>query len=216
MEFITHLIDLFLHLDVHLHELTLEYGTWTYAILFIVIFCETGLVVTPFLPGDSLLFAAGSLAALGSLDPHLLVFLLVLAGILGDSVNYTVGYRIGPKIFHKENVRFLNKAYLEKAHAFYERHGGKTIIIARFIPIIRTFAPFVAGVGKMTYAKFLLYNVTGAVVWVAGFVYTGYYFGNLPFVKKNFSLVIIAIIILSVTPPVIEFIRSRMRRTAAE
>ncbi len=216
MEFITHLIDLFLHLDVHLHELTLEYGTWTYAILFIVIFCETGLVVTPFLPGDSLLFAAGSLAALGSLDPHLLVFLLVLAGILGDSVNYTVGYRIGPKIFHKENVRFLNKAYLEKAHAFYERHGGKTIIIARFIPIIRTFAPFVAGIGKMTYAKFLLYNVTGAVVWVAGFVYTGYYFGNLPFVKKNFSLVIIAIIILSVTPPVIEFIRSRMRRTAAE
>lgn len=216
MEFITHLIDLFLHLDVHLHELTLEYGTWTYAILFIVIFCETGLVVTPFLPGDSLLFAAGSLAALGSLDPHLLVFLLVLAGILGDSVNYTVGYRIGPKIFHKENVRFLNKAYLEKAHAFYERHGGKTIIFARFIPIIRTFAPFVAGIGKMTYAKFLLYNVTGAVVWVAGFVYTGYYFGNLPFVKKNFSLVIIAIIILSVTPPVIEFIRSRMRRTAAE
>jgi len=214
MEFLKQLIDIFLHLDVHLNELIIAYGTWTYVILFVVIFCETGLVATPFLPGDSLLFAAGSFAALGSFDPHLLFVLLTIAGILGDTVNYWIGVRVGPKIFHKENVRFLNRTYLEKAHAFYEKHGGKTIIFARFIPIIRTFAPFVAGIGKMTYAKFISYNVIGAVVWVASFVYGGYFFGNMPFVKKNFSLVIVAIIILSITPPVIEYLRHRFRRPA--
>jgi len=214
MEFLQQVIDIFLHLDVHLNELIVAYGTWTYVILFVVIFCETGLVATPFLPGDSLLFAAGSFAALGSFDPHLLFLLLTVAGILGDTVNYWIGVRVGPKIFHKENVRFLNRQYLEKAHAFYEKHGGKTIIFARFIPIIRTFAPFVAGIGKMTYAKFLSYNIIGAVVWVALFVYGGYFFGNMPFVRKNFSLVIVAIIILSVMPPVIEYLRNRFRRPA--
>lgn len=214
MESIAYFIDLFLHLDAHLHEMILAYGTWTYAILFLIIFCETGLVATPFLPGDSLLFAAGTFAGLDALNPHGLFVLLTTAGILGDTVNYWIGFRVGPKIFHRENVRFLNKKHLERAHAFYEKHGGKTIIIARFIPIIRTFAPLVAGIGRMTYPRFLSFNVIGAILWVGLFVYGGYFFGNLPVVRENFSLVIIAIVLLSITPPVIEYIRHRKKAIA--
>lgn len=208
MEFIEYLIDLFLHLDKHLHEIILQYGVLTYVILFGVIFAETGLVFTPFLPGDSLLFAAGTFAAIGSLNVHLLFILLTVAAILGDTVNYWVGNYLGPKVFEKK-IRFLKKEHLEKTHQFYEKHGGKTIIIARFIPIIRTFAPFVAGIGAMTYSKFILYNVVGGVIWCALFVYGGYFFGNLPIVKNNFSIVIIVIIIISVLPGVIEFARHK-------
>lgn len=208
MEFIEYLIDLFLHLDKHLHEIILQYGVLTYVILFGVIFAETGLVFTPFLPGDSLLFAAGTFAAIGSLNVHLLFILLTIAAILGDTVNYWIGNYLGPKVFEKK-IRFLKKEHLEKTHQFYEKHGGKTIIIARFIPIIRTFAPFVAGIGAMTYSKFILYNVVGGVIWCALFVYGGYFFGNLPIVKNNFSIVIIVIIIISVLPGVIEFARHK-------
>ena len=205
---ITYLIDLFLHLDVHLNELILQYGAVTYIILFLVIFAETGLVVTPFLPGDSLLFAAGTFAAIGSFDVALLFILLCIAAILGDTVNYWIGHYIGPKVFHKE-TKFIKKEYLVRTHNFFEKHGGKTIIIARFIPIIRTFAPFVAGVGAMTYSKFILYNITGGTVWVAMFVFGGYYFGNISFVKNNFSIVIIVIILISILPGVIEYFRHR-------
>ena len=205
---ITYLIDLFLHLDVHLNELILQYGAVTYIILFLVIFAETGLVVTPFLPGDSLLFAAGTFAAIGSFDVALLFILLCIAAILGDTVNYWIGHYIGPKVFHKE-TKFIKKEYLVRTHNFFEKHGGKTIIIARFIPIIRTFAPFVAGVGAMTYSKFILYNITGGTVWVAMFVFGGYYFGNIPVVKNNFSIVIVVIILISVLPGVIEYFRHR-------
>jgi len=208
MELVTQFIDIFLHIDKHLAEIIELFGIWTYVILFAVVFCETGLVVTPFLPGDSLLFAAGSFAALGSLNPELLAGLLIVAAVVGDTVNYWVGAIVGPKVFTQENVRFLNKKHLERAHKFYERHGGKTIIIARFVPIIRTFAPFVAGIGKMSYWRFISYNVIGGVAWVLLFVYAGYYFGNLPMVKKNFTFVIMAIIIISVMPAVIEFIRA--------
>ncbi|OGU76350.1 MAG: hypothetical protein A2V93_06380 [Ignavibacteria bacterium RBG_16_34_14] len=205
---ITYLIDLFLHLDVHLNELILQYGAVTYIILFLVIFAETGLVVTPFLPGDSLLFAAGTFAAIGSFDVALLFILLCIAAILGDTVNYWIGHYIGPKVFHKE-TKFIKKEYLVRTHNFFEKHGGKTIIIARFIPIIRTFAPFVAGVGAMTYSKFILYNITGGTVWVAMFVFGGYYFGNIRVVKNNFSIVIVVIILISVLPGVIEYFRHR-------
>lgn len=207
MEFLTQALDFFLHLDVHLAEITARYGTGTYVILFLIIFCETGLVVTPFLPGDSLLFAAGAIAALGTLNPAVLVVLLIVAAILGDTVNYWVGKWVGPRAFSGE-IRFLKKEYLDRTHAFYERHGGKTIILARFVPIVRTFAPFVAGVGAMTYSKFLVYNVVGAVVWVGLFVPIGYFFGNLPQVKENFSLVILGIIVLSVLPMAVEVIRA--------
>ena len=181
---------------------------WTYALLFLIIFLETGLVVTPFLPGDSLLFAAGSFAALGVLSPIVLVILLSIAAILGDTVNYWIGHYIGPRAF-SGNVRFLKKEYLDKTHEFYEKHGGKTIILARFVPIVRTFAPFVAGVGAMTYSKFILYNVVGGIVWVNIFVWLGYFFGNLPFVKKNFEIAILAIIFLSVMPMVYEFLKAK-------
>jgi len=207
---ITYLIDLFLHLDVHLNELILQYGAVTYIILFLVIFAETGLVVTPFLPGDSLLFAAGTFAAIGSFDVALLFILLCIAAILGDTVNYWVGHYIGPKVFHKE-TKFIKKEYLVRTHNFYEKHGGITIIIARFVPIIRTFAPFVAGVGAMTYSKFILYNVTGGIIWVAMFVFGGYYFGNIPVVKNNFSIVIVVIILISVLPGVIEYLRHKAK-----
>src|SRR3989339_1446732 len=207
---INYLIDLFLHLDEHLNELILKYGIVTYVILFLVIFAETGLVVTPFLPGDSLLFAAGTFAALGSFDVVLLFVLLCIAAILGDTVNYWIGHYFGPKVFHKE-TRFIKKEYLERTHNFYEKHGGKTIIIARFIPIIRTFAPFVAGVGAMTYSKFIQYNIIGGMLWCALFVYAGYFFGNLEFVKSNFSFIVIAIILISVLPGVAEFLRSRKK-----
>src|SRR5688572_15869472 len=203
-------VDFFLHLDKHLAEIIAEYGVWTNLILFLVVFCETGLVITPFLPGDSLLFAAGTFAALGSLDPALLIVLLSVAAILGDTVNYWMGWYIGPRAFTGE-IRWLRKEYLDRTHAFYERHGGKTIILARFVPIIRTFAPFVAGVGAMTYSRFLVYNVVGGIVWVALFVLAGYYFGNLPVVRQNFTYVILAIIALSVMPIVVEFLKARRR-----
>ncbi len=213
MEFISKLIDIFLHLDTHLNEVIGEYGVWTYLILFLIVFCETGLVVTPILPGDSLLFAAGAFAALGSLNVVWLFVLLSIAAIAGDTINYWVGHWVGPKLFSRENVRFLNKKHLERTHAFYERYGGKTIIIARFVPIVRTFAPFVAGIGSMSYGRFITYNVIGGIAWVAICVFAGYFFGNLEIVKKNFSLVIIAIVLISVLPMVVEFIRNRVART---
>jgi membrane-associated protein len=208
MDLLTDFIDFFLHLDRHLAELIGRYGAWTYGILFVIVFCETGLVVTPFLPGDSLLFAAGTFAALGTLHPFVLFVLLTLAAILGDTVNYWIGARIGPRAF-SGTVRFLNQTHLRKTEAFYEKHGGKTIVIARFVPIIRTFAPFVAGIGTMAYPRFLAYNVFGAVLWVGLFVYGGYLFGNIPVVRQNFSLVIVAIILVSVLPIAVEWFRAR-------
>ena len=212
MEFIGKLVDLFLHLDKHLNDIIGQYGTWTYLILFLIIFCETGLVVLPFLPGDSLLFAAGAFAALGSLNVFWLFVLLSIAAIAGDTVNYWLGYWLGPRVFHRDNVRFLNKKHLDRTHAFYEKYGGKTIIIARFIPIVRTFAPFVAGIGSMTYWRFIAYNVIGGVAWVAICVFSGYKFGNLEVVRKNFSLVIVAIVLISVLPMLIEYVRHRLNK----
>lgn len=206
------LIDLFLHLDKHLAEVIKNYQAWTYGILFLVVFCETGLVVTPFLPGDSLLFAAGSLAGSfegqGILNPHVLFLLISIAAILGDTVNYWIGHKLGPKVF-TQNSKFFKKEYLDRTHAFYEKHGGKTIILARFIPIIRTFAPFVAGIGSMTYPKFILYNIIGGITWVAIFVYSGYFFGSIPLIKNNFGLVIIVIILISVVPILMELMKKR-------
>jgi membrane-associated protein len=213
MDLLRSVIDLFLHLDQHLSRVIADYGVWTHLILFLIVFAETGLVVTPFLPGDSLLFAAGTFAALGSLDLWLVVVLLVAAAILGDTVNYWVGAWVGPRAFGG-NIRFLRKDYLDRTHAFYEKHGGKTVILARFVPIIRTFAPFVAGVGAMSYPKFITYNIVGAVLWVGLFVPAGYFFGNIPAVRKNFTLVILAIIALSVLPIALEAIRSRRSRPA--
>ncbi len=209
-ELIKTLFEFFLHLDQHLNEIISNYGLWTYLILFFIIFCETGFVVTPFLPGDSLLFAAGTFAAMGALGVHQLIILLSIAAIFGDTANYWIGNYIGPRAF-SGSIRFLKKEYLDRTHAFYERHGGKTIVIARFIPIIRTFAPFVAGIGVMSYGKFISYNVIGGMAWVAAFILGGYFFGNLPVVKKNFSLVILAIIIISVLPGIIEFFKDRAR-----
>lgn len=213
MELIKHLIDFILHLDKHLVELVAQFGGWTYGVLFLIIFCETGLVVTPILPGDSLLFAVGALAASGALNVFLIFVLLSIAAILGDTVNYWVGYVVGPRIFASTGSRWLNRKHLERTHEFYEKYGGKTIIIARFIPIVRTFAPFVAGIGRMTYWKFLLYNVVGGIVWIGIFVYAGYFFGNIPIVKANFGLVVVAIIFISLLPAVIEYLRAR-RQTA--
>jgi membrane-associated protein len=210
MEFITYLIDLFLHLDEHLNTVIQTYGTWTYLLLFLIIFMETGLVVTPFLPGDSLIFAAGTFAGLGSLNVGLLFLLLAAAAIIGDTVNYWIGHFIGPRAFSGE-IRFLKKEYLDRTHDFYERHGGKTIILARFIPIIRTFAPFVAGIGAMSYGHFIAYNVVGGILWVALFTFGGYFFGNLKFVQENFSFVVMAIIFISVLPAVVEFFKERAR-----
>jgi membrane-associated protein len=209
MEFIKDAINLFLHLDVHLNEIILQYGTITYAILFAVIFAETGFVITPFLPGDSLLFAAGTFAARGALNENFLFLIIAVAAILGDTINYWIGHLIGPKVFNKENTRLFKKEYLERTHKFYEKYGGKTIIIARFIPIIRTFAPFVAGIGSMTYPKFILYNIVGAISWVALMVYTGFYFGNIEVVKNHFSIVILTIIFISILPGIIEYIRHK-------
>jgi len=203
MEIIKFLIDFILHMDVYLNEIISNYGTWTYGILFLVVFMETGFVVTPFLPGDSLLFAAGTFAALGSLNPIYLFLLLSTAAIIGDTINYSIGAYIGPKAFSGE-IKFLKKEHLDKTQAFYEKHGGKTIILARFIPIIRTFAPFVAGIGTMKYRKFITYNFVGGILWVAIFISLGYFFGNIPFVQKNFELVIFAIIFISFIPPVWE------------
>jgi len=211
------LIDLVLHLDKHLAELTQQYGTSVYLILFAIVFCETGLVITPFLPGDSLLFAAGAVAAVegSGLDPVLLGALLIVAGILGDTVNYHVGKSIGPRVMSSPSSKLFNKKHLERTHEFFERYGGKTIVFARFVPIVRTFAPFVAGAGAMSYGKFLAYNVGGAFAWVGSLVSLGYFFGNQPLVKKNFSLVVIAIIVLSVLPGVIEYMRARRAKPGA-
>jgi membrane-associated protein len=214
MDWLKSSIDFFLHIDKHLAEVIRDYGAWTYLILTLIVFCETGLVVTPILPGDSLLFAAGTFAALGSLNVHLLFLLLTAAAILGDTVNYAFGKFLGPQAL-KAPGRFLKKEHLERTQAFYAKHGGKTIILARFVPIVRTFAPFVAGVGVMSYGKFLLYNVVGGTVWVALFVYLGYFFGNVEIVKKNFSLVILAIIGVSVLPIAWEMINAwREKRRA--
>ncbi|MDX2196797.1 MAG: DedA family protein [Cytophagales bacterium] len=213
MEYIKSFIDLFLHLDTHLSEIITQYGTATYAILFAIIFIETGLVIMPLLPGDSLLFAAGAFAAKGDLDIALICILLFIAAVLGDTLNYHIGKWIGPQVFNK-NYSLLKKEYLTKTQEFYDKHGGKTIIFARFIPIIRTFAPFVAGVGTMKYSKFIMYNIIGAALWIVGFSLLGYYFGNIPAVKKNFTLVIVAIIILSVLPPAIEYIKHKMQKKA--
>jgi membrane-associated protein len=209
MEMITTFIDMFVHLDKHLDLIIREYGMWTHAILFLIIFCETGLVVTPLLPGDSLLFAVGTFAAQGSLDVKLLTISLSIAAIAGDTVNYWIGYFVGPKVFSKEKSRFFKREYLDRTHRFYERYGGKTIIIARFVPIIRTFAPFVAGIGRMTYLRFIIYNIVGGVAWIGAFLFGGYFFGALPFVRQNFSLVILAIIVISILPGLIEFLRHK-------
>jgi membrane-associated protein len=212
MELIALMLDFVLHIDRHLRTLCTDYGTWVYVILFIIVFCETGLVVTPFLPGDSLLFAVGSMAAIGALDLPWVMLILTLAAVLGDTVNYSVGHYVGPKVFHEEHSRFLNREYLLRTHRFYERHGGKTIVIARFLPIIRTFAPFVAGIGSMTYPRFLFFNVFGGVLWVLLFVLAGYWFGNIPVIQKNFSLVIIALVLIPAIPSVIEVVRIQLAR----
>ncbi|MBD9658166.1 MULTISPECIES: DedA family protein [Pantoea] len=214
MDFIHFLVDFILHIDVHLAELVAQYGIWIYAILFLILFCETGLVVTPFLPGDSLLFVAGALAALpgNDLNVHLMVTLLVIAAILGDAVNYTIGRLFGEKLFSNPNSKIFRRSYLDKTHAFYDRHGGKTIILARFVPIVRTFAPFVAGMGHMSYRHFALYNVTGALLWVLLFSYAGYLFGDLPVVQENLKLLIVGIIVVSILPGVIEVWRHRRQQ----
>lgn len=206
MEPLTYLIDLFLHLDVHLANIISQYGVWTYGILFVVIFIETGLVLTPLLPGDSLLFAAGTFAAIGSLNIWLLVILLIAAAVLGDTVNYWIGHYLGDRAY---KIKWIRKEYMDKTHAFLEKHGGKTIFLARFMPIIRTFAPFVAGIGRMSYGYFIMYNVVGGIVWVGLFTIAGYFFGNIPFVKKNFEFVIVAIILISVVPIVVEWRKAR-------
>lgn len=209
------MFDFILHIDVHLATMVATYGIWIYAILFLIVFCETGLVVTPFLPGDSLLFVAGTLAATGQMNPHTLVALLIVAAILGDAVNYSIGRLFGQRLFSNPQSRIFRQAYLERTHAFYERHGGKTIILARFVPIVRTFAPFVAGMGKMSYRHFALFNVTGGIVWVTAFVYAGYWFGNMPVVKQNLELLILGIIFVSVLPGLIEYWRQRRRKNTA-
>jgi len=206
MEQIKFLFDLFLHLDEYMAGIIQQYGTWTYAILFGVIFMETGFVVTPFLPGDSLLFAAGTFAGLGSLNVVYLIILLIIAAIAGDTVNYWIGHYMGDRAY---NVKWIKKEYLDRTHAFFEKHGGKTIFLARFVPIVRTFAPFVAGMGRMSYGYFFSYNVFGGIVWVVTFTLLGYFFGNLEFVKRNFELVIIAIILISVLPAVWEALKAR-------
>lgn len=212
MEILQALLDIVMNLDDHLLELTQQHGPWVYGILFVIIFCETGLVVTPFLPGDSLLFAIGSLCAIGAMDLTTSIVLLTIAAILGDTANYWIGSKVGHRVFAQEHNRFFKKQHLDRTHAFYEKYGGKTIVIARFVPIVRTFAPFVAGIGAMTYGKFLFYNVFGALLWVVGVTVAGYYFGNIPIVKQNFTLVILAIIVISILPGVFEFIRHRREK----
>lgn len=217
MDLIRQLFDIFFHLDTNLNMWAGTLGGWIYVILFIILFCETGLVVMPVLPGDSLLFAVGALASIdGSpLSLPLLLGLLAAAAVIGDAVNYAIGNRVGPQVFNRENSRWLNKRHLIRAHEFYERYGGQTIIIARFMPIIRTFAPFVAGIGRMGYRRFAMFNVVGGVAWVCLFVLAGYFFGNVSFVKHNFHYVIVAIVILSMLPPVIEYLRQRRGRATA-
>jgi membrane-associated protein len=216
MELVSGAIDLFLHLDKHLNELVRHYGTGTYLILFLIVFCETGLVVTPFLPGDSLLFAVGALAATEGSPLHVgwVSLLLICAALLGDNLNYLIGHLVGPRVFTAGHTRWFRREHLERTHAFFERHGGKTIILARFVPIVRTFTPFVAGVGAMTYPRFLLYSIAAALIWVGVIVYAGYFFGNVPIVKQNFSVVVLAIVFLSVLPAALHFLRARTGRDA--
>ena len=216
MEFVKHVVDLFIHLDAHLISILQDYGTWTYLIVFMVIFYETGLVVTPFLPGDSLLFVLGTLAAGGSLEVTWLVVLLSLAAVLGNTVNYWIGHLLAPKVFNKEKIPFLKREYLERTERFYEKYGSKTIIITRFIPIVRTFAPFMAGVGNMRYGQFAFYNAIGGLLWVNGFIFAGYFFGNLPIVKKNLTSVIYMIIFLSILPGIIEYLKHRRQSTSTK
>jgi membrane-associated protein len=212
MELIKKILDIALHLDRYLSAIIQQYGLWTYAILFVVIFIETGFVVMPFLPGDSLLFAAGTFAALGALKIGWLIALLAAAAIIGDTVNYWIGHFLGPKVFSKEKARFFKKEHLDRTHAFFEKYGGKTIIIARFVPIVRSFAPLVAGIGRMSYGKFIAYNIIGGIGWVVLLTGAGYFFGNIPIVRKNFSLAILAIIALSTVPIVTEFLRHRKKK----
>ena len=209
MDMLLNFIDIFIHLDQHLSLLIQSFGGWAYLIVFLVIFCETGLVVTPILPGDSLLFGLGAIAAMGALKVEWLFVMLSIAAIAGDTVNYMIGHYVGPRVFARESGRFFKKEYLERTHRFYGKYGGKTIVIARFVPIIRTFAPFVAGIGSMTYSRFIAYNIVGGISWIALFIFGGYYFGNLSIVKRNFTLVIFAIILISILPGVIEYVRQR-------
>ena len=213
MDFLTGALDLLVHLDKHLLVLTQDYGGWIYLLLFLIIFSETGLVITPFLPGDSLLFVVGTLAGVGAMNAHLLVVLLSLAAVIGNSVNYAIGRWIGPRVFRAQDSWLFKKAYLERTHRYFERFGGRTIIITRFVPIVRTYAPFVAGIGAMNYPRFLLFNVIGAVLWVALIVYAGYLFGNVPFVNNNLTLVIFGIILLSMSPALIELVRHKLKRS---
>jgi membrane-associated protein len=211
MELLKSLLDLFLHLDEYLAKIILDYGAWTYGILWVVIFVETGLVIMPFLPGDSLLFAAGTFAALGSLNVWLVIGLMIVAAVLGDAVNYTIGHYLGERAY---NIKWIKREYLEKTHAFFEKHGGKAIFLARFVPIVRTFAPFVAGIGKMSYGYFATYNVVGGITWVTLFTLLGFFFGNIPFVKHNFEFVIVAIILISVVPMGVEWWKARRESKA--
>ena len=214
MELITQLIDFVLHIDVHLQSIVAQYGPWIYTILFLIIFCETGLVIAPILPGDSLLFAAGSIAAVGGMNIHLMVAVLIIAAVLGDSLNYEIGRIVGLKIF-KPDARIFKQQYLDKTHDFYEKYGGKAIILARFMPIVRTYVPFVAGAGRMTYSRFFSYNVVGGISWVVLLSYAGYFFGTREIVQKNLSLVIVGIVFVSILPAIIEFIRYKLRKKAA-
>lgn len=219
MSFFLSIFDFIIHIDEHLAVIIGDYGVWTYGVLFLIVFAETGLVVLPLLPGDSLIFAAATFAAKDLLNPWLLFGVLAVAGIIGDGVNYMVGHYIGPKVFREdEDIRFLKREYLDKTHEFFEKYGGKAVILGRFMPIIRTFVPFVAGAGSMTYPNFALYNVIGAILWVGSFTFLGYFFGNIPIVEENFSLVILGIIFLSVLPPFIEYFRERnkARKNAVE
>ncbi|MDR3631587.1 MAG: DedA family protein [Desulfocapsaceae bacterium] len=213
VEMCTYAVNFILHLDVHLVEIFQQYGTLTYAILFLIVFCETGLVVTPFLPGDSLLFAAGALAAGSALDIKILLVALFIAPLLGDQVNYWLGRLVGSKLPFSEDARILKKQYLDKTHSYYEKFGGKTVIIARFVPIVRTFAPFVAGIGRMHYLKFISFSIAGALLWVGSFLLGGYYFGNIPFIKKNFTITIMVIILISLLPGLIEYMRHRRSKS---
>ncbi|MBE7443884.1 MAG: DedA family protein [Planctomycetia bacterium] len=216
MEWGKYFIDFVLHLDTHLYDIVNTYGMWVYGLLFLIVFAETGFIATPFLPGDSLLFAAGAISATGAINVYVLVAILAVAAILGDTVNYWIGYHIGPKIFRRHKSSFFNPAYLERTYRFFDKYGGKTIILARFIPIIRTFAPFVAGIGRMSYSRFVLYNILGAVFWVPVFIYAGYFFGNLPVIKRHFSLMLVVIIIISLIPAILEYIKHRRVKVQAK
>ena len=214
MDLLTLIVDFILHVDVHLQELMNNYGLWVYGILFLIIFSETGLVVTPFLPGDSLLFAAGALTVGSAMDVNILALVLVSAAVLGNITNYTIGHFFGAKLFNNPNSKIFRRDYLEKTHLFFDKHGGKTIIITRFLPIVRTFAPFVAGMGAMTYKRFMVFNIVGGILWVCSFIYAGYLFGNMPIVRQNFTLLVMGIIVFSILPIVIETVRHRLKRSA--